>query len=86
MIEKQVGYELKKLRIQKGLTIETAAKLLEINKETLYKYEKDASNIRIGKLKEILEFYEEDLFIFFQNANEYIHNQQSTNNLISKKT
>lgn len=73
MIEKQVGYELKALRNRNGLTIENAAEGLNINKDTLCKYENDASNIQIGKLKKILDFYKEDIFIFFKNINEYIH-------------
>ncbi len=81
MIEKQVGYELKALRIKNGLTIEAAAKLLEINEDTLCEYEKDASNIKISSLNKILEFYEEDIFIFFKSINEYTH---SRNNIQSE--
>lgn len=47
---------IKLARIKKGLTIEQLAQLLEVNKNTLMKYEKgDYGNIRLKTLKKIIE-------------------------------
>lgn len=47
---------IKLARIKRGLTIEQLAQLLEVNKNTLMKYEKgDYGNIRLKTLKKIIE-------------------------------
>lgn len=50
---------IKLARIKKGLTIEQLAQLLEVNKNTLMKYEKgDYGNIKLKTLKKIIEVLE----------------------------
>lgn len=52
------GARLKKLRSQKGITLEEAGKIIGTSKQTLYKYENDIiTNIPIDKIEALARLY-----------------------------
>lgn len=52
------GARLKKLRSQKGITLEEAGRLIGTSKQTLYKYENDIiTNIPIDKIEALAKLY-----------------------------
>lgn len=68
-----IGQELKSLRTKRNKTIEEVSNDLDIHYNTLSKYEKDASDMQLGLLEKILEYYEVDELIFFKVIREYNH-------------
>lgn len=68
-----IGKELKSLRIRKNKTIEEVSNDLDIHFNTLSKYEKDASDMKIDMLNKILNYYNIDEIIFFKLIREYNH-------------
>lgn len=68
-----IGKELKITRIRNNLNLETVANYLEINKETLRRYENNATGLSVERLEEILNFYQVDKSIFFKNVCDYMH-------------
>ena len=68
-----IGEELKSLRIKKNLSIEQVSQELSIHSNTLYKYEKNASDMKLGMLEKLLNFYQIDEIIFFKIIREYNH-------------
>lgn len=70
---KIVGMELRALRVKNGLSAEEVCKNLDIDTSTLYKFERDASKIRLGILEQLLNFYGIDTFIFFEMMSAYKH-------------
>lgn len=72
MFVEQIGRELKLIRLHKELTLEQAAKILDIHKNTLSVYENNPEILKIGKLYSFLEKYNVSPDIFFKNISEYI--------------
>lgn len=70
---KLVAEELKALRIRKNKTVDEVCEALNIHVNTLYKYEKDASNLQLELLEKILDYYEINELIFFKVIREYNH-------------
>ena len=68
---KLVGEELKSLRTRKSMSIEQVSSALDIHFNTLSKYEKDASDMQLGMLEKILNYYGVDELIFFNVIREY---------------
>jgi transcriptional regulator with XRE-family HTH domain len=68
-----IGKELKVARIRQNLTLENVAEQLNINRETLRRYENNATGLSVERLEEILNFYNMDKNIFFTNVCEYMH-------------
>lgn len=68
-----IGKELKIARIRQSLTLENVAEQLNINRETLRRYENNATGLSVERLEEILNFYNMDKTIFFTNVCEYMH-------------
>ena len=69
-----IGKELKVARIRQSLTLESVAEQLNINRETLRRYENNATGLSVERLEEILNFYNMDKTIFFTNVCDYMHN------------
>lgn len=68
-----IGEELKSLRGRRNKTIEEVSNDLGIHFNTLSKYEKDASDMKIEMLEKILDYYNIDEIIFFKIIREYNH-------------
>jgi len=73
---KLVGRELKALRIKNNLTAEEVCNNISVNRTSLYKYEKDASDIKYKTFEEMLNFYGINPAIFFKMLSEYIHTKE----------
>ena len=71
---KLVGNELKSLRTKNNLSLEQVSQALSLHFNTLSKYEKDASDMQLGTLEKILNYYQVDELIFFKVIREYNHN------------
>lgn len=72
---KLIAEELKSLRSKRNQTIEEVSNAIGIHPNTLSKYEKDSSDMQLGTLETILEYYGIDELIFFKIIREY--NQQN---------
>lgn len=70
---KVVANELKSLRAKKRLSAEEVCKNVGINSNSLYKYENDATVIKLDTLIKMLDYYDTDIYIFFKMISEYIH-------------
>ena len=70
---KAVAQELKFLRERKNKTVEEVSNDLGIHTNTLYKYEKDAADLKLEFLEKILNYYGIDELIFFKLIREYNH-------------
>lgn len=68
-----IGKELKVIRIRQDLDLYEVAKSLNINKETLRRYENNATGLSVEKLEKLLNFYNVDRSIFFKNVCENMH-------------
>lgn len=68
-----IARELKALRVKNGYTAKEVSDGIKIHSNTILKYEKDATNMQLGTLKKILDFYNLDEFIFFNILREYNH-------------
>ncbi len=77
MFVEQIGRELKLIRLRKELTLESAAEILGIHKNTLSVYENNPEILKIGKLYSFLEKYNVSSDIFFKNICEYIHDNNT---------
>lgn len=73
---KMIGKELKSLRSRKGKRLDEVSKYLGIHFNTLLKYEKDATDLKMGTLKKILDYYDIDELIFFKTIREYNHKKE----------
>ncbi len=71
---KIVGSELRSLRMKKRLSAEDVCDNVGIHINSLYKYEKDASLLKLETLEKMLDYYGTDVFIFFKMISEYNHN------------
>lgn len=70
---KVVANELRSLRLKKRLSAEDVCKNVGINSTSLYKYEKDASVLKLETLVKMLDYYGTNTFIFFKVISEYNH-------------
>lgn len=68
-----IGKELKITRIRNNLRLCEVSKILNLNKETLRRYENNASGLSVERLEELLNFYKVNKYIFFKNVCEYMH-------------
>lgn len=64
-IHTMIGKELVLLRIEKGYSIENIVNITNLNKDTLYRYEKGKGN-NFNTLAKILSAYNLDFYIFFK--------------------
>jgi len=76
MFIEQIGRELKSIRSRNGWTLEKASEITGIHKNTLSIYENNPNVLKLGKLFELLEKYNEDAEIFFKNISEYIRSNR----------
>ena len=67
-----IGKELKIVRIRNDLKLEEVADKLEFNRETLRRYENNASGLSVERLEELLNFYKVDKANFFANVCAYM--------------
>lgn len=72
-MQKSIGNELKIIRIRNNLKLEDVADSLNINRETLRRYENNANGLSIEKLEGLLDFYKVDKAIFFENVCANMH-------------
>lgn len=63
-----IGKELKIIRIRNNLKLEEVADMLNFNRETLRRYENNASGLSVERLEELLNFYKVDKSNFFENV------------------
>ncbi len=70
-----IGKELKIIRIRKDLSLEEVAEKLKINRETLRRYENNSSGLSIERLEELLNYYNVEKSIFFENICVYMHEE-----------
>jgi len=68
-----IAQELKSLRNKKNKSLNEVSNDLGIHYNTLSKYEKDASDMNLGMLEKILDYYKVDELIFFKIIREYNH-------------
>ena len=68
-----IAKELGALRNKKGVSLEQASKDLDIHSNTLSKYEKDASDMKLSTFEKMLNYYNVDELIFFKVIREYNH-------------
>jgi transcriptional regulator with XRE-family HTH domain len=68
-----VAQELKSLRSKCNKSLEEVSNSIGIHLNTLSKYEKNASDMNLGLLEKLLEYYEVDELIFFKVIREYNH-------------
>lgn len=78
-MQKSIGNELKIIRIRNNLRLEDVADSLNINRETLRRYENNSSGLSIEKLEGLLDFYKVDKAIFFENVCANMHNNSNVN-------
>lgn len=69
-----IGKELKIIRIRNNLKLEDVADKLNINRETLRRYENNSTGLSVERLEELLDFYDVDKQIFFENVCVNMHN------------
>lgn len=70
---KEIGRELKVLRVRNALTIKEVEGLTGIKSQTISNYELGKTNITLNQLARLLEAYKENLYIFFNRLYEYSH-------------
>ena len=68
-----IGKELVLLRIEQGYSIEKIVDLTNLNKDTLYRYEKGKGN-NFDTLSKILSAYNIDYYIFFKRIYDRMQN------------
>lgn len=71
-----IGKELKIIRIRNNLTLEKAASKLNISRETLRRYENNASGLSVEKLENILDYYKVNKVIFFEQISANMHTEE----------
>lgn len=75
-MQKSIGNELKIIRIRNNLKLEDVADSLNINRETLRRYENNANGLSVERLEELLNFYKTDKAIFFENVCANMHEEK----------
>ena len=73
---KLIAEELKSLRTKKGVSIEEVSENLGIHFNTLSKYEKDATDMKLSLFGKLLKYYDVDELIFFKVIREYNHKEK----------
>ncbi len=73
-----IGKELKIVRIRNNMKINIVANDLNLNQETLRRYENNASGLSVERLEELLNYYKVDKHIFFKNICDYMHDSIRT--------
>ena len=68
-----IGKELKIVRIRNNLKLEEVADNLNINRETLRRYENNSNGLSVERLEQLLNFYQVDKAIFFENVCANMH-------------
>ena len=68
-----IGEELRSLRNKVNKTAEEVSVDMNIHKNTLYKYEKDATDLPLGLFQKLLNYYNTNELIFFKLIREYNH-------------
>lgn len=68
-----IGEELRSLRNKVNKTAEEVSIDMNIHKNTLYKYEKDATDLPLGLFQKLLKYYNTNELIFFKIIREYNH-------------
>ena len=72
-IKIRIGKELSKLRIDNDYTIQELSQLTDVNKDTLYKYEKGLGNC-FDTLEKILSAYNLNFKLFFDRIYDNVQN------------
>lgn len=72
-MQNSIGKELKIIRIRNNLRLEDVADNLNINKETLRRYENNSNGLSVERLEQLLDFYKIDKSIFFENVCANMH-------------
>lgn len=67
-MQNSIGKELKIIRLRSNLKLEDVADSLNINRETLRRYENNSNGLSVERLEELLNFYKTDKAIFFENV------------------
>lgn len=78
-MQEAIGKELKIIRLRNNLKLENVANDLNLNSETLRRYENATSGLSIERLEELLNYYKIEKTIFFQNICEYMHTKNEEN-------
>ena len=73
MVSKEIGKELKAIRIRNGLTLQDVENALNIHKNTISFYENHSEKMKVNILEKLLNFYNVNIYIFFKTICEYIH-------------
>lgn len=72
-MKQSIGKELKIIRMRNNLKLEDVANYFNFNQETLRRYEKNACGLSVERLEELLNYYNVDKLIFFQNVCANMH-------------
>lgn len=72
-MNKQIATELLVLRKRADKTINEVASDINIDPGTLSRYENSKNNISIEILEKLLDYYGEDISIFFENVSANMH-------------
>lgn len=72
-----IGKELKIIRIRNNFKLEDVAGNLKINRETLRRYENNSCGLSVERLEELLNFYDVDKAIFFENVCANMHGKNN---------
>lgn len=73
-MQNSIGKELKIIRIRNNLRLEDVADSLNLNRETLRRYENNSNGLSVERLEQLLDFYNTDKAIFFENVCANMHN------------
>jgi len=72
-----IGKELKVIRIRNDLSLDDVAHDININRETLRRYENNSNGLSVERLEELLNYYNIEKSIFFSNVCEYMHEKSN---------
>lgn len=73
-IGQYVSEELRSLRSISNETVEEVSIATNLNKDTIYRYEKDASSVKLYILEMLLNHYGTNFFIFVANIYDRVQN------------
>lgn len=76
-INQKAASKLRGLRAEKNLSIEEAAKITGINKDTISRYENSNVSMQLWILNELVLAYGSNLEIFFRDVNDKMQNNNS---------
>ena len=71
-----VATELKTWRIKRNLSLNKVAIDNNVSYETMRKYEKGITNMTIEFLERMIDYYQIDMKIFFDNVCAYMHENE----------